>query len=387
MKRPKAKPCAGCGQPLVRTQLRPPVYECMQCEPMRPERHCQAWGELFEQFFPNMARALTMPQPYARPRWCFMESNLLANVLRGGYRLDAEECGFYMHQGVGLLAWRATKSIYRLHPALLAELLDTPVSGALPVESLMRMPVWCPYVECDLPVLWGCDAESAKEHRIVGMFAYLDFLPLVDEHTIPTLRLLLDVVDTRNPADFEPGLMMSTNLALVPGLTVDESIARVDAMIADQVGSMAERYGLGVQAEDLQNGDLPETFRDTVRRLISVLLYLCAENAEADNRAAPAPCRVLAGPGGPRLFEPPAVTLVRCGVHVGEQLQRAREAHERTKREAPRGTVAPHVRAAHWHHFWKGPREGARELVLRWLPPIFVKLDEPPEAITVRAVT
>jgi hypothetical protein len=48
--------------------------------------------------------------------------------------------------------------------------------------------------------------------------------------------------------------------------------------------------------------------------------------------------------------------------------------------------VAPHVRAAHWHHFWKGPRDGARELVLRWLPPILVKMDEAPDLATVRSV-
>ena len=36
----------------------------------------------------------------------------------------------------------------------------------------------------------------------------------------------------------------------------------------------------------------------------------------------------------------------------------------------------PHVRRAHWHGFWSGPRESdARKLSLKWLPPIQDNLD------------
>nr|DAR40120.1 MAG TPA: hypothetical protein [Caudoviricetes sp.] len=37
----------------------------------------------------------------------------------------------------------------------------------------------------------------------------------------------------------------------------------------------------------------------------------------------------------------------------------------------------PHVRRAHWHHFWTGARgSDARELILRWIPPVFVRGEE-----------
>lgn len=33
----------------------------------------------------------------------------------------------------------------------------------------------------------------------------------------------------------------------------------------------------------------------------------------------------------------------------------------------------PHVRRAHWHHFWIGSEKaGNRKLVIRWLPPIAI---------------
>ncbi len=36
------------------------------------------------------------------------------------------------------------------------------------------------------------------------------------------------------------------------------------------------------------------------------------------------------------------------------------------------GAAAEHPPRAHWHHFWTGPRDGERRLVLRWLHPILV---------------
>jgi hypothetical protein len=48
--------------------------------------------------------------------------------------------------------------------------------------------------------------------------------------------------------------------------------------------------------------------------------------------------------------------------------------------------VAPHVRRAHWHVYWTGPRDGERVAKVRWLSPILVGFDGIPEAATVRPV-
>ena len=40
------------------------------------------------------------------------------------------------------------------------------------------------------------------------------------------------------------------------------------------------------------------------------------------------------------------------------------------------GTVRPHMRRAHWHHYWTGPRRGDRKLVLKWIAPTMVGVGE-----------
>jgi hypothetical protein len=45
---------------------------------------------------------------------------------------------------------------------------------------------------------------------------------------------------------------------------------------------------------------------------------------------------------------------------------------------ASHASPRPHYRRAHWHHFWTGPRNvpGERKLILKWLPPIPVGIQD-----------
>lgn len=45
------------------------------------------------------------------------------------------------------------------------------------------------------------------------------------------------------------------------------------------------------------------------------------------------------------------------------------------------GTKSPHVRGAHWHHYWTG--EGRTELIVKWIPPTYINKDKPNKDIVV----
>lgn len=382
--------CSACGAAMARLQLRPPVYRCVTCEPLRPELHAAAWAQDFEQFFAMIAREMVeQARPYTTPRWNYINSQLIANGLRFRYACGPDDCAFYMVPATAMVAWRAGKAIYRFHRELHDEIVNAPLAGALPVEALMRLPVWCPYIECDLPVTWGCGAECGD--RVCGVWVFLDFFPRRDETRpyTPVLRLVFDVDTAEAPSrGIIPGATAHAQLALEPGLTVGQALERCDELVSEMIADAhAHMQGVTNLSRELQNGrDLPVQFIDVMHRVISLVLYLCADNAETDQRAQPLPVHVLQSSRGPVLAEPPAATIVRCGMHVGERLRAARELHERARYENPRGTVAPHLRAAHWHHFWRGPREGPRELVLRWLAPILVGIDDQPDFSTVREI-
>jgi hypothetical protein len=57
---------------------------------------------------------------------------------------------------------------------------------------------------------------------------------------------------------------------------------------------------------------------------------------------------------------PTKVTCVQIGVELGERLRNARTVIELTG-----STVKPHIRRAHWHNYWTGPKD-SRKLICKW---------------------
>ena len=63
------------------------------------------------------------------------------------------------------------------------------------------------------------------------------------------------------------------------------------------------------------------------------------------------------------------------GFRIGAALRLAQSSPDQ-KGELGGSGVRPHIRRAHWHGFWHGPREGTRSFKLKWIPPIPVKVDD-----------
>lgn len=65
------------------------------------------------------------------------------------------------------------------------------------------------------------------------------------------------------------------------------------------------------------------------------------------------------------------------GLRIGAALRRAHDAE--SSEGAGSGTHArprAHIRRAHWHTFWTGPRDGDRVARVKWLPPIPVNVGD-----------
>jgi len=80
------------------------------------------------------------------------------------------------------------------------------------------------------------------------------------------------------------------------------------------------------------------------------------------------------------------------GVRMGAALRRAKMSAPRDTPEAggegkQRSSPRAHVRRAHWHGYWTGPRDGEQKFVLKWLSPVLVGGGEEKELpVTIRPV-
>jgi hypothetical protein len=114
--------------------------------------------------------------------------------------------------------------------------------------------------------------------------------------------------------------------------------------------------------------DIWDGIKDVVTLSLNMLLYLSADNIDLGPIATPTVSgRVVPGTTKIEPYE--------LGYRVGTALRKARTTTCTTDSEPTGRGVTPHIRRAHWHRFWTGPRNGDRKLVVRWINQTLVNAD------------
>ena len=118
-----------------------------------------------------------------------------------------------------------------------------------------------------------------------------------------------------------------------------------------------------------------DEYRQTFSSMLQLLLYLCSEEPDMPEIEHPREKRRFSG--GVKAPEAPRVWDV--GIRISSEIRRF------SGRPFEDGTVPgshasprPHVRSAHWHTYWTGPRDAVfplRKPVMRWIPPLPIGMD------------
>ncbi|MBK8536317.1 MAG: hypothetical protein IPL59_15025 [Candidatus Competibacteraceae bacterium] len=105
--------------------------------------------------------------------------------------------------------------------------------------------------------------------------------------------------------------------------------------------------------------------------ILALLLYLCADEADYSR---PHPPRIVhAQKQGPLMTPPQNVRYWTVGERIGATLRQTDTVTQipvdpTTTHQRPR----PHLRRAHWHGYWVGPKEGDRRFILKWIAPTLI---------------
>lgn len=323
---------------------------------------------------PDTGREIPEARDAWWPSWCWLpqeaanavvERHALAPQVITDGELRTRPAAMVM---IGLATWRQTRTIYRLDPDLFAALLDTDLRDKLPAQAFQRLPEWGVYVTFP-PIT---NEMSGDVH---GMFAWLNYDLTVNR---PELHLL---------ADHGDGQLLPITLYL-DRPTIGESLLD---MTASMLANLVEPTGL----HDIRTGGDPavvqvwrdraeqargelmvnpvaamEGLRPVVDAMLSALLYLCADEPDIIDPDEP-PETAAWTPRPP--YGSTRVKLWEVGYRVGSTI-RAGADRDRNAPTARHAGPRPHVRRAHWHHYWTGPRNqpDERKLVLRWVHPTLV---------------
>jgi hypothetical protein len=228
--------------------------------------------------------------------------------------------------------WYPGRTAVRYHPELAAALIDTPLDGTIPVDALYRMPAWGLYL--DTPHL----GDGA------GVFA--------------------SVSPTRFTVPGRPASAGADQLFLV---FVDPPAENPVVLFAFGLDRTLDHI-VDVDADDLYG----RPFREVVTSVLSLLVYLCVDEPDLATIDVPAAAHT---PAQTRRHVPVADHhVIAAGWRLGADLAAARRHHAGPDGTAGGAAVTPHLRRAHWHHYWTGPRSDPerRRLELRFLAPTLV---------------
>lgn len=105
------------------------------------------------------------------------------------------------------------------------------------------------------------------------------------------------------------------------------------------------------------------------------ILYLASENADIqDVPQAEAPR--ARKKRGQILDKASEVKEKAVGVRIGNAIRKIKSPSHSSSQDGTGAKVRPHSRRGHWHHYWTGPRDGDRKLILKWTAPTFIHMDE-----------
>lgn len=309
-------------------------------EECRPRQHLAAAGKLYPGAWKQIDafRAMRGGELPDWPEWCFLPAaGYYAIVSGGGDNRVPLDLVPDIARLAALGAWRVTQGIYRFDPDLYESISSTQLNGDLPAELLTRLPAWCVYIEMQ-------DAPG-----IYGFFAHMESDANTGE---PELRLLIDTEDALLPMPLHVG-----RWDLVTALEETMRVCRTQAVV----------HGLPAPGSAAHLAPL-------IAPMVSLVLYLCSENADYARPHAPKTKRTKKGE---RLFPADKPTTWDVGLRIGAALRRARTSDDQRETEESGTHARPraHIRRAHWHTFWTGPRDGERKAKVKWLPPIPVNVE------------
>lgn len=289
--------------------------------------------------------------------WCFLPHEAwraIARELVADPRLLGHVADFLSVLGT----WRYSQGIYRFDPDFFQEVLKSDFSDNLPSDVLLRLPEWCVFVET--PGL------TILNSPLDGFFAHLE-----DDRENSQIELRLSLVEHESPLPFN---LLTFRIPL-GNWNVDEAYDKFVFGIWKAKNGVQDLVQTNRAAQIFAEAKSESV--SVIKKLISLLLYLCTEQPEIIDRKEPEWHPAFPRPktikGELRYFPATKQHVFEVVESLGQELRQQREQLP----SAPTGRhVRSHFRRGHWQGYWYGPRKnakpGERKCVPKWIPPLFV---------------
>lgn len=289
--------------------------------------------------------------------------------LKKGSPSDYEKHVDYMNKSTRTYiygVWRNTLSIYKFDSEIYKEVIKSPIPLDTPMSIYERLPEWCVYIL--LPdgndLFSGNGMFGLSCERVRGFFVYMDY-----DGSPKDKKLCISIDYVADKPNFLP-----FTLLFKEGSTIEDGMLdfykSMKKTAEKSINELREN-----ELEVIKDGIIKDS--EKVRVILSLLLWLCAEEPDITNmQGEPVTGEQLRLPKyginkkTKRFIPPNNPTVFQLGKRLGGEIRQFKD-KKATGDSRISSRKRPHIRKGHWHGYWKGTGQD-KIFTIKWLPAVFV---------------
>ena len=268
-------------------------------------------------------------------------------------------------------AWKKSKNVYRFSQELYNELIHQELDTSINMDVFFQLPQYGTYVET--PGL------KRKNREIKGVLAYIELDSDANNRGLYCLNICYFPEDHFDP--FIDVFEYNTDGHTTLQMSFDNVLSSLKALHENVT-----------DAEKLALYNKAMTCEENTRQVeesspfLNLLMFLCSK--EPDISEASKQETHHHGKHNKHTDEPKEWDV---GIRISRMLSRGKNSEQGNPEGNGLGSAKrPHIRSAHWHSYWIGPRDETypnRRIIIKWLPPIPINVrDEEALPVVIREV-
>lgn len=244
--------------------------------------------------------------------------------------------------------WRKFKQEYQFDPDLEEMILEQEslMDSKLPMKVLESVPFQSVFVK-------------TSRFAVNGLNDFAGFFATVHKS------------QDKNRLFFAP-VYVSGNVCGILGLELE------DRPLGETIKKTFDNYQTtlkdnGVEDDKVTDEDYYGQMCDMMNQMLQLLLYICSANMEKE--ADPEHEKMYRPAKGKIRDQYKEVKIWNVGKDTGAIIRNMKHSTGSRHSVAHTGSHTPkrtHIRKGHYHHYWRGPRTGERQIVLNWVAPTII---------------
>lgn len=281
-----------------------------------------------------------------------------------GERREQDEIKEYLEVAWIVADWFKYKKIYRFDPSFVDYLEETD-SGVIQAALLKRLPYKSFYISIPNRLIKDTFDDLTRNEMLKGLFVRVR---IIDDG----IRFGMAIVKTTDKTNTDYMKDSFTDL-----VTFIQDGTKLEDCWNYEMLSLEEQ-------ENLKKDGIDEAIKywtPLYRIALNACQYLCASNAEIQDVKVNKKNRpTVMSKNGPK---PVNIQISDVGFKIGKRFEEMYGVKDDSETDISVDTISgvhrrgykmrPHVRRAHWHHYWTG--KGRTDLEVRWVEPVFVMSD------------